>query len=89
MPAGRFRQVRPRPVSLDHLRGEPGLAQRSGQRQATKPGFDDQELRAFLSLRACSAWVALDRMSEALKVAADQRSASVALVTRAVVGPRG
>jgi hypothetical protein len=48
MPAGRFRHVRPRPVSLDHLRGEPSLAQRSGQRQATKPGFDDQELRAFL-----------------------------------------
>ena len=37
---------------------------------------------AFPSLRACSAWVALDRMSEALKTAADQRSASVALVTR-------
>ena len=73
-----------RPVSLDHLRGEPSLAQRSGQRQATKPAPTTRSCaRSCLPLlRACSAWVALDRMSEALKTAADQRSASVALGIR-------
>jgi hypothetical protein len=34
---------------LDHLGGEPGLAQRSCERQATKPGSDHQDLCALHS----------------------------------------